>query len=274
MAMENLKDFYITPRKIGRDLRSGDLTPDEWKVYMYIRQSGNPYGVAAISLEDIRNDLYKSRKPPSISYFNRIVLSLKSKRYIYFKERRGRRGSFEVYLGDWVLPDKTIKTLAVFFGQDEVRGEGAGEVRTQSEVNQNLSTPSQRLAEQKESVLECFSFDQLNEPVRGLNNDNDTDKENDKYVYRSKTPFKKERLTPVTTFMPNNSDEQRCQDIADELGEKHMNPILAILRKRGLGVIDEAYGILREDIKTKVIENKGAYFQGIVKQIVLRNSNE
>jgi len=273
MANEKREPFYITPRQIGADLRSGALTPDEWKVYMYIRQFGNPYGIAAISLENIRNDLYKSRKRPSVSYFNRIVLSLKSKRYIYFKERRGRRGSFEVHLGDWVLPDKTIKTLDAFFGHDQVRGEGTGEVRTRSEVSQNLNPASQRSKERTEPIFEASIFDWPRGLVRGAKNDNDTDKENEKYVNRNKMSLKEEQLTPVVTFIPNNSNEQRCQSIANELGEKNMNPILAILRNHGMRIIEDAWGISREDVKTKKIKNKGAYFQGIVKQIVLRNSS-
>ncbi len=274
MAMDKkgLKDFYITPRRIGRDLRSGKLTPDEWKVFMYIRQYGNPYGSADISLEDIRNDLYKGTKRPSINYLNGVVLSLKSKRYIYYEERRGRRGSFEVHLDYWVRPDGTIKTLDVFFGRGGVRGEDAGEARTQSEDKQNLNPPSQTLEEQKETILKHFSLDCFDAPVRGANNDTDIDKENYKYVNRSKMPLKEERLTTVVAFNPGNSNEQRCRDIANELGEKHINPILAVLRKHGIGVIEEAWGIVREDLRNKGIRNKRAYFQGIVKQILLQNS--
>ena len=273
MEDQKLNNFYITSRQIGRDLRSGRLTPDEWRVYMYIRQFGDPYGVAVVSLENIRNDLYKSRKRPDTSYINRLVLSLKSKRYIYYEERTGRRGSFEVHLGDWVLPSKKIKTLDVFFGQAEVRGEDAGKVRTQSEDSQNLNPPSQRLEGQKESISELFSFDWLDEPVRGTNNDNDIDTEKDKYVNRSEIPLKEKRLITVTNFIPHNSDEQRCQEIAGELGEKHINPILAVLRKHNMRVIEDAWGIFREDIRTKKIAKKGAYFMGIVNQIVLQNEN-
>lgn len=102
---ELLSDFVLFERSLLRNFRDGEITRNEFITYCYIRLLCNPYGVALVSLENIKNDLLIGG---SVNYCNKILLSLKKKKYIHFDVRRGRRGSFNVLFGFWKLPNGKI----------------------------------------------------------------------------------------------------------------------------------------------------------------------
>lgn len=127
-----MKDFVIFPRQVIRDYRDGKLSPTEFFMYCYIRLLGNPYGVSSISLENLRSDVLRGKG--SNNYVNKILLSLKGKKYIHFSPRTGRRGSFTVQLGNWKLPNKTIKRIENLFnseGSDVLPNEQPGDSQSQ-----------------------------------------------------------------------------------------------------------------------------------------------
>lgn len=259
-----IDNFVIFPRKILQDLRNGELTPNECWVYCYIRLSGNPYGVTAINLRNIADDAFNGNV--STNYCNKLLLSLKQKRYVYYSERRGRRGSFEIQLGDWMLPNKTVKSIEHYFEQAGDRGGNTTESPIHSEVRPNLTPPSQTFEGLDLDFLNTFSPNETSGIVRTPYNDKEIDK--DKYVYRSKTPFEKGGLILTEGYEANSADEFRCWEIAKDVGEKHMNFTLAALRNHGLSILEKAYGIFKEDRRTKKIKNGGAYLNGVIKQLL------
>jgi len=198
-----LTDFVAFKRDLLASLRKGEITKDEFFAYTYIRLSGNPYGYTVTSFENIRNDIFRGK---SINYCNQLLLSLKSKRFIYYADRRGRRGSFEIHLGDWILPNKKIKTLDRYFNEGEVRGSSETQTGSSSEPAQSIEAAGKNLDEQKRQVLKPFSALSDSSEVRGSYND--TNKENNTYVKREEISFKGGRLRTVTSFVPDNSDEQ------------------------------------------------------------------
>jgi hypothetical protein len=264
-----LDNFVLFPRKILTALRAGEITKNEYIVYSYLRLSGSPYGIAVASLDNIRNDIFQGKV--SVNYCDKLVLSLKSKRYIYYHDRRGRRGSFDVDLGDWILPTKAIKTLDKFFDGSAVRGLEENETDSSSEARPTLVLARQTFNEQKECEFKGISdfFDDV--AVRASNND--TQKEKDKDDNRSKMPLKgRWDLKEVSSFIPSNTDEQICLQIATTLREPHINSVLALLKKHGIRRLESAYGIYREDVeKGKPIKNAGAYFQGIVENSAIQD---
>jgi len=171
---KKLDSFVAFPRKIKSDLLNGTLTRNEYLVYGYLRLSGNPYGVATTSLADIRADIF--RNEIGTNYCNKILLSLKRKRYIYYKRRAGSRGSFEVELGDWILKGKPIKTLDKFFEDTAVRDLSTEVVRAKPEESQSNDIDSQSF-ENEYTKLRSGLMDKIDNPqVRGAYNDNDNDK--------------------------------------------------------------------------------------------------
>lgn len=264
---ERLENFVIFPRKIKQDLQGGYITPNEFHVYCYIRISGNPYGMASIGLDDIANCISRGKKV-SINYCNKILLSLKSKRYIYYQDRTGRRGSFEIHLGNWMLPNKKIKMLDNFFETNKVRGDAKNKSELHTEEYQNSPHTSQSFHIENIPIESDFSFKKIGNDVRGSYND--TDKENNKIIYRSKKSLKKENIIPLEEFESKDANEYRCFEIAKEIGEKEMNYILSIYRLYGIGIIEEAYSILKDKIRKGGIAKKGGYFNGTIKEIIRR----
>lgn len=268
----NKLDSFVTfERKILTALRSGEITPNEYFVYGYIRLSGNPYGVATTSFENIRNDIFLGKV--GISYCNRLLLSLKSKRYIYYDDRRGRRGSFEVHLGDWILPSKEIKTLDAFFDGSQVRGLAVTKSEHPSFDNQNLPPPSKSFSYGLSNIFPSFPVCSSDNELRTPYNDTDTEKNTNKdrgdFSLNGKRIWE---LKPVSSFNPTTREESRCKDIASGLGEEYINGILALRKEHGIDLLEAAYGICKEDMaRSKRIKGGwGAWFTGIVRQLAIQ----
>ena len=85
-----------------------------------------------------------------------------------------------------------------------------------------------------------------------------------------KHPFKG-RL--VRDFFPKSHEENRCKDIALELGEVYMDYLLKILRSQGYPIIERAWGIYEEARKNgEKVLNPPAYFNGIIKKLSAQNN--
>jgi hypothetical protein len=139
--------FIIIPRSVLGDYQKGLITIVERNLLCWLRLNGNPYGIASINLEVLAKETFNRQVDKS--YINRLLLSLKSKGYIWYLERKGRRGSFEVYLDNWPRPDKSIQHLDGHFEQSMVRRESMGEVVDKSEVGEQVGAQRQRLSPSK-----------------------------------------------------------------------------------------------------------------------------
>ncbi len=266
---EKLTNFVTFPRKITGEYRNGSLTKDELFVYMWVRLNANPYGIAITSFSDIKNDLFKGRT--SENYINKIFISLKKKRYIYYTRRSGRRGSFEVHFDEWILPTKKVRTLDKFFNLEDVRGLDSIEEEHKEEESQNLGSGSQRIDEIKSDINTLVSSLSSGKQVRASHNDKNNNKNND--INRKEIVSNKEEIL-VSSFKPSSYNEEQCLKIALELGEKNMNYLLGIKSKHGFSLISSAWSRFKEDSVGKQIGNKPAYFNGIVKNLVEGISND
>jgi hypothetical protein len=254
---DELRPYTATPRFIAEDVRSGKMTSSEWRVYQWLRINANPYGISTTSISSIRDDIYPD---VSINYINQLLLSLRSKKYLYYEDRQGHRGSFDVHFGDWRLPNGQIRQLSKSFGETGVRSEVASKDGSGSEPSAELASASQKLVEMKSGLAERLSADTPRSPVRSPHNDTDTENHNNDSLIKKSFEGGK----TVREFEASTHAEARCQQIARELGEQYMNPILKILRVRGLLFVESVWGIVQEDIRAgKPIRNKGAYFQQI-----------
>lgn len=254
---EKLENWVAFPRKIASDYRNGIITRDEYFIYSWLRLNADIFGVSTTSLDNLSNDVL--RKKNKKNYVNKLLLSLKEKRFIHYQRRTGRRGTFDVHLADFILPNKTISNLDRFFKTDSVRGDDVIDTSNKSEPEQSLSARSQTLNEIKNEVNSLANTFSINKPVRAYNNDNNKEKDNI-------SSFFKER-TNLSDFVPKNLDEECCLNIATKLGEKEINFMLSVLKKYGRESIEKAWRVFQEEEEKTTIKNRGAYFNTLVKRI-------
>ena len=89
----------------------GELSKAMFDVYVWTRLACNAYGIAQISLEDIANDALTGDK----NYANKILIELRRKKLIWYADRQGRRGSFEIHHDKFPMLNGQIKSLNKFF---------------------------------------------------------------------------------------------------------------------------------------------------------------
>lgn len=244
------------PREIISSYRNKFICRNEYLTYLHLRLDCDPYGKCKTSISDIKNDILHW---VSHNYVNKILLSLRKKKLIWFKNRQGVRGSFEVHFSDFILPNKTIKTLDKYFKQELVRSNISNLDIENSEVKPQVKEFSQKLKQDKKGLIDKFSMGSMNDKVRGSNNDNDNENNND--INDSNKSFKE---IAIKDFIPRNHEEQKCKDIASCLGEKNMNFVLSAYRKYGLNAVERAYIVTLEAPNA---QNKGKYFNTLVKEI-------
>lgn len=251
-----VENFVIFPREIARSFRNGEITKGEWEVLSWLRQNGNPYGITITSLSNINEDLFRGKK--SDNYINKLLLNLKNKRFLYYKKRSGRRGSFEVHFGDWIFPDKSKKTLDKYFNNENSKGKSITKEEAKVDTSQSLSAESQNLDTIKDLKQKLSSDFSINK-FRGSYNDNEKDNYNDNN--RSKE-------IRIQSFIPKTLEEEICQGIALKLEEKSINFVLSVKNKYGIDFLKEVWEIYEEEIQgIKNIKNKGAFFNNIVDRL-------
>lgn len=76
------------------------------------------------------------------------------------------------------------------------------------------------------------------------------------------------KLVLVRNFNPKNVDEERCLEMAEELGLEYINPILALYHKHGIDSLEKSFEIVTEKIFSGAkIDNKGAYLWRVVEYV-------
>jgi len=267
MSDAGLKNYVVVPRSVASDYRNGLINRAELSTYLWMRINGNPYGIAHMSLETIAEDVLGSSKKKN--YVNKILLSLKSKRYIYYEHRSGRRGSFEVHFGEWILPGKSeagnplIKNLDSYFANEAVRRKRFVLINQHSEDYAEDALQFQK-SESKDSGLETNkSTEESNNTFRGSDNDtyNDTDNET------KRTSAFGVRAISLKEFVPKSYDEELCLAFAKELGEEDMRFILGSLNKHGILVIEKAFKKVRKAMENDYVEDRCRLFNYLVRQV-------
>lgn len=268
MKPENPNSFVIFPRQLLRNLRDGSITRPEYMVYKHVRLCANPYGKAIVSFESLANEVFGDSK--KTNYCNKLLLSLKSKRYVEYKGRSGRRGSFEVRLDFWPRGNNEIWLFEDSPFKPEVRASGVTESLVRAEEGQSLGAESQSQAAHDFTQTEPFSKLRDALPVRASYNDTETKKETDTETESSAPNRRFPSNIPVRDFEPQSHEEEQCLKIAEYLGEEKMDYLLSILGRYGGQFVASAWEGYRDaEEKEKVPQGKrAAYFNGIVKQMI------
>lgn len=173
--IDKLKPFIPIPRSVAREFKDGVINRNELMLYLWMRINADPYGNYTASIPALRDDILQKT---SDNYVNKLLLSLRSKKYIHFQNHRGRRGSFEVKFGDFITPNGTITTIVGDPNTKQIANPNTAKPSNNSNVGQNLDPLSQKFQEDKNKLHKGFSFDSPSPEVRTHYNDNDKENEN------------------------------------------------------------------------------------------------
>lgn len=256
-----LDNYVVLPRYIKTDYFDGKISKPERNLLIWLRLSGDPYGIATVSMDNLANDSFNTSVDKS--YINKLLLSLKSKRYVWYSDRTGRRGSFQVHMGDWILPTKQIKKLDGFFDDTEIIGGRLSKGVEQAEVEPENKVESQRLSEQNNVANKSNNIKSIKELLRGYDNDTYKEKENDNNSLQSSS-IKREDFS-FNGFKESTYEEMRCKEIAIAIGDKDVAFCYGIYMKNGLPVLEQAYKEFQESNGfTK--DNPPAFYNYLVKE--------
>ncbi|MFA5248607.1 MAG: hypothetical protein WC415_05325, partial [Patescibacteria group bacterium] len=189
----------------------------------------------------------------SKNHINRLMLNLKRKKWVWFPVQQGRRSSFHVDISNYPLSNGGFVELEVRKKQKSGRSEDDTDEHLPAEVPTEVINVQQKLESDKNALVDRFSFGSESSFGRSSKNDNENENENNRSRGRR----------PVRGFSPKSYEEQKCWEIAQELGEKDMTFILSALKKYGLTRIEEARQSVMDQPSDKV-RSKGAYFNKLL----------
>jgi hypothetical protein len=163
---EKLENYVIFKREIATKFRDREITKNEFDIYCWLRLNANPYGISITSLSDINDDLFYSKN--SNNNINKILSSLKKKRLIFYKKRKGERGSFNIHFADFIVPkSKGLTKLDKLFDEED------------GKTSPNSEGISQKLDELKSDIAQMVSKSSINIEVPTSNTNTDNKKEID-----------------------------------------------------------------------------------------------
>ena len=255
--MENLpfeidnNDYVKLPRSIKTALVDGYLSFEEYSVLVWLWITANPrMGKAHVSYAGLSKDF---KEKYSKNHINRLMLNLKRKKWIWFAVQQGRRSSFHVDIASYPLSNGGFVDIQTRSKQKFGRSESDTDTQLPAEVPTEVGDIRQKLESDKNALVDRFSFGSESSLGRSYKNDNEKENKNNR----------SNRGRPVREFTPKSYEEQKCWEIAKELGEKDMTFILSALKKYGLARIEEAYQSVMDQPNEK-IRHKGAYFNKLL----------
>ena len=270
--MENEKptidnnDFIRLPRSIKEFYLDRFLLLEEFIVLVWLWFGANPKtGRINVSYEGLSKDFQERYSKNQI---NKIMLELKRKRLIWYPRQQGRRSSFNVDIQNYPLSKGKPRDISELFNGNSGRSSGRSENNNPAEAPAEVETSWQKLKTEKKSLIKRFSTPFNDDSGRSYNNDNEKENYN-----KNRSSFNKiyDRVG-LREFRAKSYEEQRCLEIARKIGETDMRFILSALKKYGFHAIERAYNDIKERPPGS-IENKGAYFNELLKRSTEKNKS-
>ncbi|MDD5639268.1 MAG: hypothetical protein PHR47_00480 [Candidatus Pacebacteria bacterium] len=257
--MENLpfkidnNDYVKLPRSLKTAYLDGLLKFEDYTVLIWLWINANPRnGKTHVSYAGLSKDF---KEKFSKNFINQIMLRLKRQKWIWYPRQQGHRSSFNVDIASYPLSDGTFKDIEFRFLEKFDRSENGSDSLPPTVVPTEVETVQQKLKDGKKLLAERFSFNPDSSPDRSSKNETEKENENNRSKGRGRRP--------VRSFTPKSYAEQRCWEIAKDLGEADMTFILSAVKKYGLLRIEDVYLAVMEQPSEKV-KNKGAYFNRLL----------
>lgn len=259
--------WLIFPRYVNSLLRAGVIAPTEYIIYCYIRNECNAYGCAVTSIENIKNDIFPRNRGISSDWVNKVLRSLKNKGIIFYKDRKGVVGSFEVYMDDFLLPSGKYSSLKNKVNKLYIAGESVSESGDKPYYEVNGHTPDS----ESNPLIKEESQGTDSPVVVGCNTDKDTEKDNNTVSMSNKSKEYRCR-TPVEGYSPVSYEDKKALEIARALCETCMDSYLSLIKKGHFWALEKAYGQYRES--NIIPDNPAAYLNSVVQRLVINNAKE
>jgi len=264
------QDFVMLPRSIKDAYAEDKINFNEYVVIIWIWQNTNPVkGCFLTCPQSLMQDF-----PDRFSYetMRQILSNLRRSQWIYYEDRKGKKGSFNIYPVNFQRTNKFIQTWDYLQGVAELESVIQPKHQSEPEVNHVSECPNHISEDQNSKANKQLFINPEMPKITIPYNDNDDEKDIENigdtslaFKERTATP-KSTTPIPVDTYVPKTKDELICQDTARWLGERDMRPILKLLNQYKIFYIEKAWGIMRVDCK-KEIGNKGAYFTTLVRKL-------
>jgi len=271
------------PRAWKIDRLENKISADELYILCWLALLANPHnGKTKASFEEIVSDLSIKGKDPK-NKVNKIMLSLKKKKRLWYPTQQGRRSSFIVEIGGYLLSTKRPKDIGRRFTDDPDRSEeeSAQDYDIENEEEESSDSTDDANEDTEEQKSESpYSDEKYEQPTkkypsqnRSTNNDNDIDsnKNNNSYsgLLRGGKTNSSEQTddSGVTRYIPKTKEEERCKEIAIWLEEKSINFILSKLKEldNDMTKIEEAYDDTWRAVMSKGdVIRKGRYFNSVL----------
>jgi len=253
--MEEIQDYNESwvnfPRKITSYYRSDHISRGAYLTYLHLRINANAYGLTVTSLDSINSDVFKNRV--TINSVNKYLLELKNQELIWFKDRRGSKGSFEILNDELYLPDGNITNLSKYFDEDSPEPK-----QSSSSINSEVKDKIQNSKTVKLTDVEVKNPDKKAVKFRTGNTDTETYKNINIGIPNKSKGYRCRHLTKG--FTPSVYEERKILDIAQKLDEKCLDFMLKHLREGKFWAVEKAYDDYREISQTAKIDNPAAWF--------------
>ena len=264
------KNFVMLPRLI-RDLYSQDkLNFNQYTVLIWIWLNTNPVnGSYLTSPKSLMEDF-----PGHFSYetMRQILADLRRSQLVYYDNRKGKRGSFNIYPVNFQRTNSFIQAWDYLQGVAELESISQPEDNVAPDLNHNSDTEN-HISETPNNQMDKQLAATPNQPEITIPYKDKDDERDTLNIVDTSLPFKEKRASskpsipiPVDTFVAKTEDEDLCHRAAQWLRETDMQPILKLLHQYKAFYIGKAWGIMRVDCK-KPIENKGAYFTALIRKL-------
>ena len=146
--------YVPIPRNLVRDCRNGRISQPERNLLVWLRMTADKMGVTHCSMADLSVEAFNDKV--TVSYINKLLRSLKGKRLVWYEDRPGRRGVFELHHRDWMLKGNNIKELDDLFEDEEDIGGIVAQSVIQSEVDEEKVAESQSIERSKQAIRETL----------------------------------------------------------------------------------------------------------------------
>lgn len=237
-----------------------EITLGAYNLYPHICMTTHKYAKSVVSIEEVKNLLFKGKQNNTVlKYFH----ELKNHRLIYFEDRTGKSGPFEVLVMKIFLPGGKMTNPSNYFPDIE-NYVAPSYVTAKSEVGGK----NHRL---KKEVNEAGGVNKASEDsdkITGNNNDNDKYKDKLNIDISNNEGYRCINLTD--DFKPKDWNEGEIKRMASALGDSCLDFYLKHYREGNFWALEEAFIDYQEISPGGTINNPSAWFNKRVQTILFK----
>lgn len=249
------KFFNTIPHSFRQDFYDKKLNTSEWNLLLHLRAIADRYGACRVTADELRKDVFKN--DVARGTVNDLLLSLRKGKYIWYPNRKGNGGPFQIINNHWLVSGGIWNEI-----NDSVWNKNGGyelyRVTFDTEAAPEVDDKKRRSKYQSNEGLKTQIDKNDIQENGGLYNDIDNQKDNN-----YDRIFSKE--VRVDEFVPNSEVDDKLHRIAQYVGEEFMGFVFWVYGKRG------EKGIIAMEIEAANLydypnpRNKGALFNSRVR---------